>query len=115
MGGRGGALWGEANAKFMASRQRASDLAGDFGAALKRPNAPTEKRADYNFSLLRWLSLFAVRNPRRRRPANQIEQSSSCSIIPLLHGLFMNGLAVSFGSRKSFSMFKTPIVIWMDH
>jgi PrtD family type I secretion system ABC transporter len=35
MGGRVGALWGGANAKYMASQQRASDVAGGLGAASK--------------------------------------------------------------------------------
>ena len=35
MSGRVGALWGEANAKYMASQQRASDVAGGLGAASK--------------------------------------------------------------------------------
>ena len=35
MGGRVGALWGEANAKYMASQQRASDVAGGLGAVSK--------------------------------------------------------------------------------
>ncbi|HKH34782.1 MAG TPA: type I secretion system permease/ATPase, partial [Beijerinckiaceae bacterium] len=35
MGGRVGALWGSANAKFMASQQLASDVAGGLGAVSK--------------------------------------------------------------------------------